>query len=151
MSFSEETAVVSYIDDSYAYLMADSVSACSTCSAKATCGAKTITSSNYKLRVKNTESLLKGDLVVLSMKSQKLIIATAMIYIFPLIMLFIFAYLGKIISGELASAIGGLVGLFGGLILISKFINKNQVFKYFEPQIIRVIRSNHFNQENNKC
>ena len=138
MSLAEETAIVRFIDGKYAYLKAESASACSSCSAKSACGANTISTSKYNLRIKNTNDLKEGDVVVLTLESNKLLLGTIIMYILPLIMLFIFAYFGKIIGGEPISAIGGGLGLFSGLIIINKIINKDQLSKQFEPKVIRV-------------
>ena len=141
MSLAEEIATVSFIEGDYAYLKAESVSACSSCSAKSACGAKTISKSDsaYNLRVKNTLNLKKGDSVILALESNKLLLGTAIMYILPLIMLFISAYLGKVTFGETGSIIGGVFGLLGGLLLIRKMIFKGGEAKQFEPTVIQKV------------
>ena len=138
MSLAEEVATVSFIKGEYAYLKAESASACSSCSAKSGCGAKTATKSdsNYTLRVKNTLNLKQGDSVVLSLEANKLLLGTVIMYILPLIMLFIFAYLGKVGYGEAGSIAGGIIGLLGGLLLIRKILFKDGMAKNFEPTVI---------------
>ena len=138
MSLAKEIATVSFIKGSYAYLKADSASACSSCSASSACGAKNVSTTKYNLRVNNIKNLKVGDEVVLTMESKNLLLGTAILYILPLIMLFIFAYFGKIVGGETVSVLGGVLGLFSGLIIINKTINRKGVAKQFEPKIIRI-------------
>ena len=57
-------------------------------------------------------------------------------YILPLIMLFIFAYLGKVGYGEAGSIAGGIIGLLSGLVLIRKILFKDGMAKNFEPTVI---------------
>jgi len=137
-SYAEQNATVSFIKGGYAYLKAESASACSSCSAKSSCGAKTVSKpdSNYTLRVKNTLNLQQGDVVVLSLESNKLLLGTVIMYILPLIMLFIFAYLGKVGYGEAGSITGGIMGLLGGLLFIRKILFKDGAAVQFEPTVI---------------
>lgn len=139
MSLAEEIAIVSFIKGDYAYLKTDSVSACSSCSAKSACGAKTISKpdSDYTLRVQNTLNLKKGDSVILVLESNKLLLGTAIMYILPLMTLFIFAYLGKVLAGESVSIVGGILGLLGGLLIIHKIMFKDGKAKQFEPTVIQ--------------
>lgn len=139
----EEIAIVSFIDDDYAYLKADSASACSSCSAKSSCGAKTITKPNaeYNLRVRNDLNLKEGDSVVVSLESQKLLIATVILYILPLLMLFAFSFLGKSFYGEIGSIIGGITGLAAGLLIVRQGFAKDKLKKQFEPAILRNLNS----------
>lgn len=138
MPLAEEIATVSFIKDGYAYLKTSSVSACSSCSAKSACGARTISqpSSTYNLRLENKLDLKKGDSVILGMESNRLLLGTVSMYILPLIMLFIFSYIGKILAGELTSILGGVLGLFGGLSIIRFITSKDNITKQFEPKII---------------
>lgn len=135
----EEIATVSFIDDSYAYLKAESASACSSCAAKSSCGARTISkpSSSYNLRVKNTLNLKEGDSVIVGLSSNKLLFGSVVLYILPLLMLFLFAFIGKTYFGEVASIFAGIFGLLAGLLFIRHSISKGGVEKQFEPIIIR--------------
>jgi len=138
MSLAKEIVTVSFIKGSYAYLKAESASACSSCSASSACGAKSISTAKYNLRIKNIKNLKVGDEVVLTMESNKLLLGTAIMYILPLIMLFIFAYFGKIMGGEVISVLSGVLGLFSGLIIINKTIKRSDITKQFEPKIISI-------------
>jgi len=138
MSLAEEPATVSFVKGGYAYLKTENASACSSCSAKSSCGSKTLSLSDaeYTLRVKNTLNLKKGDSVVLALESNTLLFGTIIIYILPLLMLFISAFIAKVLVGEIASIFGGVLGLLGGLIFIRKFIFNSKIAKQFEPTII---------------
>ncbi len=138
MSLAEEPATVSFVKGGYAYLKTDNASACSSCSAKSSCGSKTFSLSDpeYTLRVKNTLNLKKGDSVVLALESNKLLFGTIIIYILPLLMLFIFAFIAKVLFGEIASIAGGVLGLLGSLLFIRKFIFNSEIVKRFEPTVI---------------
>jgi len=138
MSLAEEPATVSFVKGGYAYLKTENASACSSCSAKSSCGSKTLSLSDaeYTLRVKNTLNLKKGDSVVLALESNTLLFGTIIIYILPLLMLFISAFIAKVLVGEIASIFGGVLGLLGGLIFIRKFIFNSKIAKQFKPTII---------------
>lgn len=138
MALAEETAVVSFIEGDYAFLTANSLSACSSCAARSSCGARTMTKmhSGYSLRVKNTMNLKKGDSVVLGLESNVLIFGTVVMYILPLMLLFIFSYIGKIMHGEFASIIGGILGLLSGLLIVHYKFSKNRTIEQFSPKII---------------
>jgi sigma-E factor negative regulatory protein RseC len=145
MQLAEQTAIVNHVDGDLAYLKANSNAGCGSCSSKLSCGSTSLfsfTPNNY-LKVTNTLDLRAGDSVIVSIPSEKLLFGTVLVYLLPLFVLFGFAIVGKLLLGESASILLGLVGLFLSLIFVKKFIAQKNIRPQFEPVIQRkIIRVN---------
>lgn len=141
MQYTHETATVSFIKGDYAFLETVSAeSSCSKCSSRSSCGSLSFFNRPAShLRVKNTIDLKAGDSVVLALGTNKILFGTVVMYLLPLLVLFLFAAIGKSFGSELFSIVAGLCGLFGSLLLIKKFVKKASVAKGFEPTIIRKV------------
>jgi sigma-E factor negative regulatory protein RseC len=120
-------------------LKTDAGSACGSCSSKKSCGSGRLFSfsddSDYSIRVPNRINLKQGDEVILDMSSDKLLLGTMLIYLLPLLFLFLFASIGKYFAGELASVLTGLGGLLIGLNVAKKIILIKKVARQFEPEV----------------
>ncbi len=142
MQFAEETAVVSSVDGDFVFLETQNSASCSNCSSKSGCGSVssifTFKPKN-KLRVNNTLGLKKGDSVIVALASDKLLIATVLMYLSPLILLFTFSLIAKFLIGETASILAGLCGLFVGLLWVKRFTQQSAIAKQFEPKLVRKI------------
>ncbi len=142
MQFAEETAVVSSVDGDFVFLETQNSASCSNCSSKSGCGSVssifTFKPKN-KLRVNNTLGLKKGDSVIVALASDKLLIATVLMYLSPLILLFTFSLIAKFLIGETASILAGLCGLFVGLLWVKRFTQQSVIAKQFEPKLVRKI------------
>lgn len=142
MQFAEETAVVSSVDGDFVFLETQNSASCSNCSSKSGCGSVssifTFKPKN-KLRVNNTLGLKKGDSVIVALASDKLLIATVLMYLSPLILLFTFSLIAKLLIGETASILAGLCGLFVGLLWVKRFTQQSAIAKQFEPKLVRKI------------
>lgn len=140
MQLAQETAIVSFIKDNYAYLKTASTSSCSKCSAQSSCGSLSfIKRPDSHLRVENTLNLKPGDSVVIGLATDKLLLGSVLMYLLPLFSLFIFAAIGKNIGGELLSIGVGLSGLLGSLLLVKKFVKKSKIANHFKPKLIRKV------------
>jgi len=142
MKFTEETALVIDIDGDFAYLETQNSDSCGNCSSKSGCGSFSVIFTlkpRNKLKIKNTLDLKTGDSVIVAMPSDKLLIATALMYLLPLLSLFLFSFIAKILIGEVASIITGLIGLFVALVLVKLFIENDNVATFFQPKMIRQV------------
>lgn len=142
MQLSEETALVSHIKDTFVYLETQNQASCGNCRSKSGCGnISSIFTLKIKnnLRMKNTLNLKEGDSVVVGMPTEKLLLVTGLMYMLPLILLFILAYIAKIYLGETMSIIAGLVGFFGGFLLVKQLTRIGTIAEFFRPKLIRKI------------
>ena len=137
----QETGVVSFVKGDYAYLKTETASACGSCASKDSCGSRHLnfTPSDYSIRVLNKSDLKEGDEVIIGMSSDKLLLGTLLVYLLPLLFLFLFAYIGKTLGGELVSAIAGLMGLFISLAVVRKIISRKSIACQFEPEVTQKI------------
>jgi len=140
MQLIRETAIVSHIKDEYAYLIIQKNSACGSCASKSSCSNSALQEikpkSNNILRVSNDLSLQEGDTVILGLKPNKLLLATVLMYILPLVVFIVFAAVAKVLGGERASIAAGLAGFFLGLFILKKFIKQPHVARQFQPKIL---------------
>jgi sigma-E factor negative regulatory protein RseC len=137
-----ETGIVSFVREDYAYLKTDAGSACGSCSSKKSCGSGrlfSLSNPDYTIRVPNRLNLQKGDEVILDMSSDKLLLGTVLIYLLPLLFLFLFASIGKYFGSEFISVLAGLSGLFIGLSVAKKIISIKKVARQFEPEVLERI------------
>jgi len=142
MRFAEEKAIVSHIEGEFVFLETQNKASCDNCSSKSGCGqiSSILTfKPKNKLKVNNTLKLKKGDAVIVSMPSNKLLKATILMYLLPLSLLFILALAMKLILGESASILGGISGLFIGLFIVNKYSQQNSMAEQFQPTLIRKI------------
>lgn len=142
MKFAEEEAVVSHITGEFVFLETQNKASCNNCSSKTGCGSVASIFSfrpRNKLKVINTLKLNEGDTVIVGMPSNKLLQATILMYLLPLLLLFIFAFIALLILGESASAIAGFLGLFLGLLMVNQYSKKTKIANQFEPKLIRKI------------
>lgn len=141
MQFAQETVVVSHIEDGYAFLKASASEGCGGCASKSACGKFSLFSDtpDLNLKIANTLGLQKGDSAIVSIPSDKLLLGTLLVYLLPLLSLFFFAILGKILIDETASIVFGVAGLFLALFAVKKFIAYRSVTRQFEPKLLRKI------------
>lgn len=142
MQYTEETALVIKTDSDFAYLETQNATSCGNCSTKTGCGSVSAIFTfkpRNQLKINNTLGLKTGDSVIVAMPSDKLLIATVLMYLLPLLSLFVFSYVAKLFFGEVASIIMGLVGLFLALMIIKRFTQRDNFASYFQPKMIRQI------------
>ncbi len=143
-----EISVVSFVEGDYAYLKTDSTSSCNSCSSKSACGSGKLlsfTDSNPTIRVPNTLNLKQGDEVIIGMSSDKLLLGTILVYLLPLLFLFLFAAIAKMFGGELQSVLAGFGGLLLGLVFAKKITSINSIAKQFQPKVEEKIQKTAFN------
>lgn len=142
MRFSDEKATVSHVDGDFVFLETQGSATCSNCSNKTGCGQIssifTFKPKN-KLKINNTLGLKEGDSVLVGMASGKLLKATVLMYVLPLVLLMFFSFFAKLLIGEVASIIAGLAGLLTGLLVLKLYAQQINVLKQFQPKLIRKI------------
>ena len=142
MQFAEETATVSQVDGNFVYLETQNQGSCGNCSLKSGCGSvSSIFTFKFRknLKISNTLKLREGDSVVVAVSSDRLLMATVLMYLSPLVLLLFAALIAKLVLGESASIIAGLCGLFTGLYLVKKFTQQSEVANMFQPKLVRKI------------
>ncbi len=140
MQLAQETATVSYIKDDFAYLQTGGASACSKCSAQSSCSNFSfIKPAKSLLKIKNTLHLKAGDSVVIAVPASKLLLGAVIMYIFPLLSLFLFALVGKSLGGEVVSVAAGILGLVGGVLLVKVIVRHPGLSQKFEPKAVRKV------------
>ena len=142
MQFAEETAIVSQVDGDFVLLETQNNGSCGNCSSKSGCGTVSSIFSlkpRNSLKISNTLQLKEGDSVIVAMSPDKLLLATVLMYLSPLLLLFSLSILAKIFIGESASIIAGLSGLFIGLFFVKKYTQQSEIAKMFQPKLIRKV------------
>ena len=130
----EETGVVERVEDGYIWVSpASSGGACGSCESSGSCSTSILVSllqgkSSKTVRVDNTINAKVNDRVVLGIHPQGLLSGSALIYLLPILSLFIFAALGSQFFSELVSIVAGIIGFIIGL-YVSKKIADSTVMK----------------------
>lgn len=136
----QKTAEVAYVKGDHAFLKAVNKMSCGECSSKSSCGSvklfKSAIDKEYTIKVENSLDLKAGDAVQLGLAPSKLIQGTLLVYIFPILSLFLFATLGKLWGGEGLSILAGLGGLFVALLVVKKLIAKETIAERFSPKVL---------------
>ncbi|MGB0733556.1 MAG: SoxR reducing system RseC family protein [Pontibacterium sp.] len=143
----EETGVVERIDDEGVWVETIKLSACGSCSARAGCGQSMLASVGAGKRsvicVENPNHLIvtTNDDVVIGIEEGAFLQMSALIYLVPLITLFVGAVLANYAQfHEGIVALSGVAGLAVGL-LIAKVVSRNSMTScQYKPQLIRVAR-----------
>lgn len=156
----EEIARVVAVKDGHAFVEVTRTSSCNTCNAKQACGTASLTGmfrfQPPALKLKNDIGARAGDEVLVALPEQTMLTGSFMLYIIPLIMLFIFAVgvdfvfsLFFSIESELLQVAGGLIGLAAGLFAVRKysarFLNDTSM-----ASLVRVTRNQGFSVAINK-
>lgn len=124
----EETGVVVALEGRFAYIERIHLAGCKNCAMHGLCGSK----DNPKLKFYNNIHLQVGDFVQININAGLRIFSSFIVFVFPIIMLFIFLVIGMLF--KLSEKISVLMA-FGGLILaflivwmIDKYIGlKNKI------------------------
>ena len=139
----QEVATVVAIDGDSVCLQTETKNGCGECSSKSSCGSMKLFTpkqdESYLLKVENKLGLKVGDAVTLELSGAKLIQGSLLLYLLPLFALFVFAGLGKMLAGEMASAMAGLSGLTLALFWVKKHLAKKAVSTHFLPKITQIV------------
>lgn len=110
-------------------------SACESCSAQKGCGQSLlakVTGKTTAIRVLPGDCSLQeacvGDEVVIGIPEQVVVNGTLLVYLLPLLMMVVGAVVaGNVYEGDISTAIGGVLGLAGGSLLVRfhSYYNRN--------------------------
>ena len=141
MRYLQETAIVSHTEGDFAFLKTDSSSQCGHCDSKSSCGSLSLFNVTPKtdLKVENTLGLIEGDSVVVALPSNRLLLGTLLIYLFPLLSLLLFSVIGRMVGGETVSILAGFGGFFASLIIVKKLISHQSLASKFNPKLLRKV------------
>jgi len=129
----EEIGIVKRIEDGYIWVSpATSGGACGSCSASGNCSTSFLVTllqgkTTKTVRVDNTINAKVNDTVVLGIHPQGLLSASALLYLLPILSLFIFSILGHQLFSEVTSIIMGLIGFIAGLFISKKIANSTKM------------------------
>ena len=129
----EETGVVERIEDGYIWVNpASSGGACGSCNASGNCSTSFLVTLlqgkiTNTVRVENTINAQVNDTVVLKIHPQGLLSASALLYLLPILSLFVFSILGHQLFGEIVSIVMGLIGFIAGLFVSKKIANSTKM------------------------
>lgn len=144
----EEMAVVADCDGEYAAVKTEKKSACGSCGARDNCATATIAETLEQepelLRAFNPIGAKPGDRVVIGIEEAALTKVSMAFYALPLASMIVCALLGQFISnwaglnmGEPLSALGGLLGLVLGFLILQRFVARVSGDKSYEITVLR--------------
>jgi sigma-E factor negative regulatory protein RseC len=144
----EEMALVISIDGSYAEIRTEEKSACGSCEARNGCATAAVSEAMEKpptlLRALNPIGARPGEKVVVGIEEAALNTVSMFFYAVPLAGLIIFALLGQFIAqwtgsdaGEPLSALGGVLGLVLGFVLLRRFIARVGDDQHYQVTVLR--------------
>lgn len=131
-----EVAEVISLDHDFALVVPLQQAGCGSCQAQTTCGtgilAKALGNKRQQIRLENSINAVVGDKVVVVVPERGLLIASSLIYLFPLITFFTIALIFNVFGlSESFQVIGGIAGLMSGFALaqiIAKLLNRKFLF-----------------------
>jgi sigma-E factor negative regulatory protein RseC len=140
----EIEAVVVKIEHAVAYVQAERKSSCSGCS-ESNCGTSVL--ANFfgqkppLYRASNEVGAKVGDRVIVGMNESSLFKGTLLLYLFPLLLLFVGAVAGSVlaVSAEAKdgySVAGAAIGLAAGFLGLKFFSSKTGMGRQFQPVIL---------------
>lgn len=127
----EQKVTVISRDIHQVWVEAERQSTCGQCQARKGCGtgllAKHVGQRFSRIAVKTSQDLRVGQQVMVTIPEQALLSGAVMMYLLPLLLMFVTAALAHIAnSGELVEIIAGLSGLVAGFYFVkSRLKNKN--------------------------
>ena len=129
-----QQAIIVDIDDDTVWLEVERQSTCSQCQVRQGCGtgllSKHVGNRFSRISVKKTNDVTIGQHVQLAIPEQHLLHATVLIYIVPLICMFLLASVTQVLNiNELAEIFSGIAGLLIGLYWVRRYLrNKKDDF-----------------------
>lgn len=140
----ETQAVVVKIEDAVAYVQAERKSSCSGCS-ESSCGTSVLADffghKTPLYRVRNEIGAKVGDQVVVGMNESALFKGTLLLYMLPLLLLFIGAVTGNALAATVGdsdsySVMGAAIGLAAGFLGTKLLSARSNLRKQFQPVIL---------------
>ncbi len=146
----EEHAQVIALDNNDVWVETQRRSACGQCAANKGCGTATLArvlgNKRSQVRTLNPEAtpVAVGDEVVIGINEQALVRGSLAVYTVPLLMLFVFGFLGELLSTQLLVTnqdilpiVLGLVGLLLGFVWVRRFTRGIADDVRYQPVLLR--------------
>ena len=137
----EEKAVVISSNAQYAWIAPIESSKCTGCTSASSCSTSFLSSilerkSQRTVRIDNLDNVSAGDNVIVGIHSVNLLWGSMLAYLLPVLCLIVFALIGQIFFGEVASILLGLFGVLFGLIAANKTAANATVCSKLEPVML---------------
>jgi sigma-E factor negative regulatory protein RseC len=144
----QETGQVIKTDGEFAWVQTQRQSTCGACAAKKGCGtnvfSKVLGKKHIQFKAVNTLDVKPGDMVVLGLRESALLKSALMIYLLPLLSMFLCAAAMDIFSkaiglGDIQAwvVIAGLTGLLAAFGLVHFFTKNHLSDSDYQPVILR--------------
>ena len=144
----EEIAVITRSDGPFAQVETQRNTSCGNCAAKSTCGTSAISKIFGRkvnvIKVLNPINAVVGERVIVGLDESALTKASLLVYIAPLVSLFLFALAGEwlaekfnLTTTEPAAVMGGLLGLLAGLAWLRYFAVRISQNREYQAVILR--------------
>ncbi|HHI92179.1 MAG TPA: Fis family transcriptional regulator [Gammaproteobacteria bacterium] len=146
----EEHAQVIALDNNDVWVETQRRSACGQCAANKGCGTATLArvlgNKRSQVRTLNPEAtpVAVGDEVVIGINEQALVRGSLAVYTVPLLMLFVFGFLGELLSTQLLVTnqdilpiVLGLAGLLLGFVWVRRFTRGIADDVRYQPVLLR--------------
>jgi len=146
----EERGVVVDSNELYAWVQTERTSSCGTCAVnKGSCGtaslAKILGQKYTEIRVSNHLGAKIGDQVTIGLEEQALLRSSMLLYIVPLMSLFVFAIgyeslaaQAMVPAQEIFTVLAGLGGLAGGFLVVNRFSRNMADDARYEAVLLKV-------------
>ena len=144
----EENAWVIAIENDMALIEVQRKAVCDTCAVNNGCGtgilAKAMNNRRFQMKVRNTVDACVGDEVIVGIEDDMLIKSSFAVYIIPLLLLFIGAWIGENSAGafpssspEGLSVLFGMAGLVAGFAWVRYFSKRISSDDRYQPLLLK--------------
>ncbi|MCK5896245.1 MAG: SoxR reducing system RseC family protein [Cocleimonas sp.] len=140
----EEIGRVERVEAGYIWVSPmSSGGACGSCKSSNSCSTSLVATlfkgkATKTVRVGNTINAKMNDTVVLGLHPQGLLLGSAIIYLLPIVSLFVFAVLGQQFWGETTSIVMGFLGIMIGLLISKKIAQSTRMKVQLEVISLRI-------------
>ncbi|WP_421550643.1 SoxR-reducing system protein RseC [Kluyvera intermedia] len=139
----KEWATVIAWDNGMAQVSCDVKTSCNSCSSRAGCGTRVLNKlgpqTSHTISVPSAEPLVAGQKVELGITESSLLGSAMLVYMSPLIGLFVVASLFQVLFGsDIAALCGAILGGVGGFLIAKGFSPRLAARETWQPIIISV-------------
>lgn len=147
-----ENAIVVSIDNNQTWIETQRKSVCGQCSANKGCGtsvlSKVIGNKLSKIKAINNINAQVGDEVVIGLNEQSLLKGAFIVYMLPLILLFLFSFVGQLVSdnlliqnNEFLIILFAVIGFYLGMRKVKSFSTSIAKNEKYQPVILKKTNS----------
>lgn len=139
----KEWATVIAWDNGMAQVSCDVKASCNSCASRAGCGSRVLNKlgpqTTHTITVPSTEPLVAGQKVELGITESSLLGSAMLVYMSPLLGLFVVASLFQVLFGtDVAALCGAVLGGVGGFLIAKGFSPRLAARQTWQPVIISV-------------